>query len=1062
MCSLMRPHHEPHQFAIADRLPFVAAPAGEQAVQLRDLEIQVLVTGLLAETTQTMRFYNPNCRVLEGNLTFPFPDGAAVCGYALDVEGTMIDGVVVPKQEARRILEAEERKGVDPGILEQVQGNVYRTRLYPIPAQGTRTVRITYVSDLTVAGNDAAYHLPLGHAGEIDSVSLRIEVAQAPVTPEVRGGVGNLILNRWQDRWVAEAKLGKAMPAEDLQVRLPGLPDHVTAVEKNASGELFFCISSRLPDTGNEVEQWIPRRLAIAWDASGSRDDITRDLALLAELCKAWPELIVDVLLFRDCIDGDVKTFSIGRGEAPSLQSYLKSLPYDGGTNLAALDFSSLPHADDEAWLLFSDGLGTIGQGLPAIKEKRIVAISGRAACNSALLSHIARESGGLFVNLLRTTAEAARQAMERMQNAWKVDESAGCSDLHISSDASRLTITGRLDGSSGRVRMSGKGAPSGSLGVNADSATPGRLIARAWAGREAQKIALIEGEHSPLVLALGRTYGLVTPGTSLLVLESLDQYLEYNIEPPSTLPALVSEFRARGAQQAAEEKERKAKQIDYVLDLWKKRIDWWERDFLAEREKAKKMRPVMAREEGLVVGSGMGPGMGMPLGLSMSSPSPMMEPMAGAPPEAPALMMSAECCEAEAPCDGFSQQGADPGREASPRSAQAAITIKPWQADTPYLAAIINGAPGQAYRVYLEQRPHYATSPAFYFDCSDYFLTHQERPLGLRILSNLLELSFDDAPLMRMYAWRLQQAGELDLAISILERIHSQRADEPQSYRDLGLALGLRGESLGSSEDIIRAMELFYEVIMRQWDRFPEIEIIALMELNRLIHLARKKQMGVPEGFDRRLERHLDLDIRISMSWDADLTDVDLHVFEPEGEHAYYGHNLTEIGGLVSRDFRDGYGPEEYVLRKALPGVYTIKAHYYGSTQQSLTGPCTVTATVFTNYGRADEKKQVLMLRLDRPSDQVLVGEITIGGGAGQGGTHDDREDWQASFRALKRGMTINEITAIVGHPVEIRGEAEVILVYEPLPGTTIHVRTSPRLVAVQRVMEGAVLDML
>ncbi|MCK5666985.1 MAG: hypothetical protein KAI17_26040, partial [Thiotrichaceae bacterium] len=79
-------------------------------------------------------------------------------------------------------------------------------------------------------------------------------------------------------------------------------------------------------------------------------------------------------------------------------------------------------------------------------------------------------------------------------------------------------------------------------------------------------------------------------------------------------------------------------------------------------------------------------------------------------------------------------------------------------------------------------------------------------------------------------------------------------------------------------------------------------------------------------------LIKNLDLDVRISMSWDTDLTDVDLHVFEPTDEHAYYAHNRTEIGGLVSRDFTQGYGPEEYVLKKALAGIYNIKAHYYGS----------------------------------------------------------------------------------------------------------------------------------
>ena len=44
--------------------------------------------------------------------------------------------------------------------------------------------------------------------------------------------------------------------------------------------------------------------------------------------------------------------------------------------------------------------------------------------------------------------------------------------------------------------------------------------------------------------------------------------------------------------------------------------------------------------------------------------------------------------------------------------------------------------------------------------------------------------------------------------------------------------------------------------------------------------------------------------DVRIVMTWDADNTDMDLHVVEPTGEIAYYSNKNTAIGGLVSRDF--------------------------------------------------------------------------------------------------------------------------------------------------------------
>ena len=124
-------------------LPYVEAPSGESPIELRSMEVRAVISGLYAETRQTMTFTNPNGRPLEGSLVFPLSDGAVVSGYALDIDGQMVDGVVVPKKEARRILEAEVRKGVDPGLVEQVQGNVFRTRIYPIPAKGSRTVRIT-------------------------------------------------------------------------------------------------------------------------------------------------------------------------------------------------------------------------------------------------------------------------------------------------------------------------------------------------------------------------------------------------------------------------------------------------------------------------------------------------------------------------------------------------------------------------------------------------------------------------------------------------------------------------------------------------------------------------------------------------------------------------------------------------------------------------------------------------------------------------------------------------------------------------------------------------------
>jgi uncharacterized protein YfaP (DUF2135 family) len=133
----------------------------------------------------------------------------------------------------------------------------------------------------------------------------------------------------------------------------------------------------------------------------------------------------------------------------------------------------------------------------------------------------------------------------------------------------------------------------------------------------------------------------------------------------------------------------------------------------------------------------------------------------------------------------------------------------------------------------------------------------------------------------------------------------------------------------------------------------------------------------------DTRLRKLLDLDVRIVMTWDTDQTDMDLWVLEPSGEKCFYSHNLTTIGGTISRDFTGGYGPEEYLVRRAMPGDYKVSANFYGSRSQTLTGPTTVQATVITDFGRAGEKRQALTLRLTEAKDVVEIGAVRFGNAA-------------------------------------------------------------------------------
>jgi hypothetical protein len=255
----------------------------------------------------------------------------------------------------------------------------------------------------------------------------------------------------------------------------------------------------------------------------------------------------------------------------------------------------------------------------------------------------------------------------------------------------------------------------------------------------------------------------------------------------------------------------------------------------------------------------------------------------------------------------------------------------------------------------------------------------------------------------LRVLGHRLAQTGQFDLAILTFEEVLKLRPEEPQSHRDLALVLarrakhrleladkldnGVDGSAAArdrakdnrqrAAADYARAVQLLADVVMGQWDgRFPQIEVIALEELNAMVPEAKAAGVGeVP--IDKRLVKLLDVDVRIVMTWHADNTDMDLWVVEPSGEQADYSHNRTTIGGLVSSDFTGGYGPEEYMVRRAMPGVYTIKTNYYGSRAVTLLGAVTIQVDVFTNFGRPNQQRKSITIRLADKQETVTIGEI-------------------------------------------------------------------------------------
>ncbi len=113
-------------------------------------------------------------------------------------------------------------------------------------------------------------------------------------------------------------------------------------------------------------------------------------------------------------------------------------------------------------------------------------------------------------------------------------------------------------------------------------------------------------------------------------------------------------------------------------------------------------------------------------------------------------------------------------------------------------------------------------------------------------------------------------------------------------------------------------------------------------------------------------------LDVRVVINWNMNNTDIDLHVTDPNGETCYYGHRRSAIGGEMSRDVWQGYGPEQFLLKKAIKGKYVVSVNYYGDSQVKAEGPSTIMAEIYTRYAGNTEQRQVVCLQMSKESKRV------------------------------------------------------------------------------------------
>jgi len=178
-----------------------------------------------------------------------------------------------------------------------------------------------------------------------------------------------------------------------------------------------------------------------------------------------------------------------------------------------------------------------------------------------------------------------------------------------------------------------------------------------------------------------------------------------------------------------------------------------------------------------------------------------------------------------------------------------------------------------------------------------------------------------------------VRTSAALALAIDSYRKSVEQRPDHPAGHRLLGFALLKAGHPREAFEAIAVGIAQKYPA-----GRFAGVDRILREDLGLAaaawirVEPARTSEIGA------RLSRaggsaELTPSLRFVLNWETDANDVDFHIEDGRGGHAYYGAPHLPSGGDLYADVTTGYGPECFTIRapaatRAAP--YRLQAHYF------------------------------------------------------------------------------------------------------------------------------------
>jgi len=555
-----------------------SAPAGSESLplQIQRQSVDVVMRDELAETKVEQVFFNPSSRDVEGYYWFTIPPGSQLIGFALETNGELVEGEVVERKKAARTYEETVRKANDPALLEWIDEHTVRARIFPVPALGTRRVVVRYQQLLTESDGKLRYAYPL--AGPANKKTASIEDFALSVQ---LGELGE----HYDVATLAEARIeegGKKVtmrrsgytPRADFQLELTRHADtkrpplRLSMLEPGAD-QARYAMVRYSPDLDFDAVPTPQGQVVVVVDTSAAGDPAEYQTRL------AVAEAFLRSLSAGDefaVVSADVRAEvlypaeGLAKAGPDTVSAALEKLAEHGtggATDLGAIFEHALERVhglDQPAVVYVGDGMATSGERAgDALAERLRRSMTGSRArlftvgvgqeVDDALLHALARIGGGAHLRV-QSPELAIVRALE-LSGALKtptitdleVDLGEGLDDVFINTSGKlsrgqelvilarthhdlpkEVTVRGRLGGEPFEQTHD----------LERTKGVLGQVVPRLWAAAYIER--LLGDSRGPeavrgKVLSLGLEYGLMSPYTSILALESEQAYASAGIQ---------------------------------------------------------------------------------------------------------------------------------------------------------------------------------------------------------------------------------------------------------------------------------------------------------------------------------------------------------------------------------------------------------------------------------------------------------------------------------------------------------------------------------------------------